>query len=114
MPESSRFIAGIYNYCDSWCQKCRLSERCLVFAERADTTSPANGEALDSPRALQFLRSRLRNAMKILRWITHSPAPRRERSSTETRLAVRRGPERPGGARRESSRPARSLRRLPT
>ena len=31
------FIAGIYNYCDRWCERCAFSSRCLVFAtERAD------------------------------------------------------------------------------
>ena len=32
-----RFIAGIYNYCDRWCERCPLSHRCLSYAmERAE------------------------------------------------------------------------------
>ncbi len=27
-----RFITGIYNYCDRWCERCPLTSRCLVFA----------------------------------------------------------------------------------
>ena len=30
-------IAGIYNYCDRWCERCPFTARCLVFAtEKAD------------------------------------------------------------------------------
>lgn len=32
-PESSsRFIPGIYNYCDRWCERCAFTSRCLTFA----------------------------------------------------------------------------------
>jgi hypothetical protein len=27
-----RFISGIYNYCDRWCERCPLSSRCLTYA----------------------------------------------------------------------------------
>jgi hypothetical protein len=30
--DESRFIAGIYNYCDRWCERCRFTDRCRVFA----------------------------------------------------------------------------------
>jgi hypothetical protein len=26
-----RFIPGVYNYCDRWCERCTLSSRCRVF-----------------------------------------------------------------------------------
>ena len=26
------FISGIYNYCDRWCERCRFTERCSVYA----------------------------------------------------------------------------------
>ena len=29
---STDFIAGIYNYCDRWCERCAFTARCLVFA----------------------------------------------------------------------------------
>ena len=40
-----RNIAGIYNYCDRWCERCRFSARCLTFrvsraAERGDPPPP--------------------------------------------------------------------------
>jgi hypothetical protein len=27
-----RFISGVYNYCDRWCERCPLTARCLNFA----------------------------------------------------------------------------------
>lgn len=30
--EAARFVAGIYNYCDRWCQRCLLRHRCLSYA----------------------------------------------------------------------------------
>ena len=29
-----RFVPGIYNYCDAWCDRCPFSERCLNYAMR--------------------------------------------------------------------------------
>ena len=34
MPD--RFIDGIYNYCDRWCERCPLTSRCRVFAVEAE------------------------------------------------------------------------------
>jgi hypothetical protein len=31
-PDDGRFIAGIYNYCDRWCERCRFTDRCRVYA----------------------------------------------------------------------------------
>ena len=27
-----RFIPGIYNYCDRWCERCAVTSRCLNYA----------------------------------------------------------------------------------
>ena len=27
------FIVGVYNYCDSWCDRCAFTSRCRVFAD---------------------------------------------------------------------------------
>ena len=36
----SRYIPGIYNYCDRWCEKCQFTSRCLVYAmEKEDVDS---------------------------------------------------------------------------
>ena len=30
------FIVGIYNYCDSWCDRCPFTSRCRVFADKCE------------------------------------------------------------------------------
>lgn len=32
LAKDKRFIPGIYNYCDRWCERCSLTHRCLNFA----------------------------------------------------------------------------------
>ena len=32
LAEDPRFIPGIYNYCDRWCERCPLTSRCMNFA----------------------------------------------------------------------------------
>ena len=32
LAESPEFIAGIYNYCDRWCERCPFTSRCMNFA----------------------------------------------------------------------------------
>ncbi|MBA7649428.1 hypothetical protein ES703_57225 [subsurface metagenome] len=32
LAEDPRFIPGIYNYCDRWCERCPLTSQCLNFA----------------------------------------------------------------------------------
>ena len=43
LSQNKQFIAGIYNYCDRWCERCQFTSRCLNFAlgeeESADPES---------------------------------------------------------------------------
>jgi hypothetical protein len=32
LAEDPRFIQGIYNYCDRWCERCPFTSRCMNFA----------------------------------------------------------------------------------
>ena len=32
LSEGERFISGIYNYCDRWCERCSFTSRCMHFA----------------------------------------------------------------------------------
>jgi hypothetical protein len=47
MPDG-RYIAGIYNYCDRWCERCPFTSRCRLFADekrlRAEAESSNNDE----------------------------------------------------------------------
>ncbi len=44
MAEAPKFIEGIYNYCDRWCERCPLTSRCLTYAmSQPEADSTASG-----------------------------------------------------------------------
>ena len=55
MP-SKRFIPGIYNYCDYWCERCAFTRRCrnyqmgeeLKRADRDENADPADRDAANA------------------------------------------------------------------
>ena len=32
-PTYNKFIPGVYNYCDRWCERCPLTNKCLLYAK---------------------------------------------------------------------------------
>jgi hypothetical protein len=42
-PERPRFIAGIYNYCDRWCERCRFQSRCRLYRDEQRMELVAEG-----------------------------------------------------------------------
>jgi hypothetical protein len=42
--KKERFIAGIYNTCDYWCQRCAFTQRCRNFAMGEELEREASGE----------------------------------------------------------------------
>jgi hypothetical protein len=48
--EHKSYIAGIYNYCDRWCEKCRFTAHCLLFTNESRIVTQEilkPGESLD-------------------------------------------------------------------
>jgi hypothetical protein len=43
LAEDPRFISGVYNYCDRWCERCPFTSRCMNYA--------LNEEEEDGPEA---------------------------------------------------------------
>lgn len=37
MGNDGRFIPGIYNWCDRWCERCAMTDRCRVFAREEES-----------------------------------------------------------------------------
>src|SRR3712207_1594506 len=43
MSDEERFIDGIFNYCDRWCERCPFTSRCRVYAmEEAAERQPGD------------------------------------------------------------------------
>ncbi|MGA2092401.1 MAG: hypothetical protein ABSH16_03200 [Sedimentisphaerales bacterium] len=45
LAKDPRFISGIYNYCDRWCERCAFTSRCMNYAMCEDV--PDNVESSD-------------------------------------------------------------------
>ena len=66
-PKKKRFIDGIYNYCDRWCERCAFTERCRVYDMERQAT--ADEESRDPKNAAfwQSLASILEKTKEMLR-----------------------------------------------
>ncbi len=42
LADSGRFIPGIYNYCDRWCERCTLRHKCLTYAHEQEMKEECN------------------------------------------------------------------------
>lgn len=49
MAKSGKFKPGIYNFCDRWCEKCKDTDRCFLFAqeEQGRTRRLSNAKVSD-------------------------------------------------------------------
>jgi hypothetical protein len=57
------FIVGIFNYCDRWCERCALTNRCRLFADMARADFEYGNGSLTEPR---LLRERRRLAAEMI------------------------------------------------
>jgi hypothetical protein len=67
--KKSKYIPGIYNYCDRWCERCDLTSRCLLFSRdskrRADHI--ARGEDPDDLKTvMDDVQSDLRESLEMI------------------------------------------------
>lgn len=53
MEVQDGFIVGIYNYCDRWCECCRFTSRCRLFADIAKHEAMAAGDQNEVAKAGQ-------------------------------------------------------------
>jgi len=56
------YIPGIYNYCDSWCERCPFTRQCRCFDPRQETAESDSKETI-----LETLHDSLQEAMDSLR-----------------------------------------------
>ena len=63
MEVQDGFIVGIFNYCDRWCERCPLTNRCRLFADMAEIDFEQGNGPLTEPR---LLRERRRLAAQMI------------------------------------------------
>jgi hypothetical protein len=47
LAKDPRFISGIYNYCDRWCERCNFTSRCLTYEQLPESSKSDDPEAHD-------------------------------------------------------------------
>jgi hypothetical protein len=63
-----RFIPGIYNYCDRWCERCPLSERCLNRAmELAEDDGDPATHDLSNQKFWDKLHQKFQDTLEMVR-----------------------------------------------
>ena len=67
LADSGRFIPGIYNYCDRWCERCPVTSRCLTFALTKELCADQDSSDIQNAAFWRHLADSLRVAGDLLR-----------------------------------------------
>ena len=67
LASDERFIAGIYNYCDRWCERCPQTSRCLNFSVSEEEFSDPEARDIRNEAFWKKLSEILGEALELLR-----------------------------------------------
>ena len=67
LAPDERFIAGIYNYCDRWCERCPQTSRCLNFSVSEEEFSDPEARDIGNEAFWKKLSGILGEALELLR-----------------------------------------------
>jgi hypothetical protein len=67
LASDGRFIAGIYNYCDRWCERCPQTSHCLNFSVSAEEFSDPEARDIRNEAFWKKLSEILRDALDLLK-----------------------------------------------
>ena len=67
LAANPRFIPGVYNYCDRWCERCPLSNRCLNHAmEQAEDNGDPGARDLSNRKFWDRLHRKFQSTLEML------------------------------------------------
>jgi hypothetical protein len=67
LARDERFISGIYNYCDRWCERCPQTSRCLNFSVSEEEFSDPEARDIGNEAFWKKLSGILGEALELLR-----------------------------------------------
>ncbi|MFB3886990.1 MAG: hypothetical protein ACE144_17330 [Thermodesulfobacteriota bacterium] len=67
LAADERFIPGIYNYCDRWCERCPQTQRCLNFSMSEEESSDPETRDIRNEAFWKKLSETLQEAIEMLR-----------------------------------------------
>lgn len=86
MEVQDGFIVGIFNYCDRWCERCPLTNRCRLFADSAEFDFEEGNGPLTEPR---ISREKRRLASQLIEMQAEAeeafrkPGPQQQRAASK-------------------------------
>ena len=66
LANSGRFIPGIYNYCDRWCERCTMTSKCLTYAHEQEMKSDDDGPEVNDMNNEKFW-EQIRMSFEVVR-----------------------------------------------
>ena len=67
IDEDSKYIPGIYNYCDRWCERCEFTSRCLTCTLAEEKFGDLDAHDINSEVFWQKLAETLQGALSMLK-----------------------------------------------
>ena len=67
LAADERFISGIYNYCDRWCERCPQTHRCLNFSLSKEEFSDPEAQDIRNEAFWRKLSGILQETLELLR-----------------------------------------------
>jgi hypothetical protein len=65
-----RFVSGIYNYCDRWCERCPVTAKCYLYWQEQQTEAEhraAGRDPDDWAVLLDDVKKQFEEAIRLLR-----------------------------------------------
>lgn len=66
LAEDPRFISGIYNYCDRWCERCSFTAHCLTYAMGEDAEDDAAAHDISNENFWQQMHAILQQTLEMI------------------------------------------------
>jgi len=67
LAEDPRFIPGIYNYCDRWCERCTMTSACLVYSTLEDASDDPAGLDLHNAEFWEDLQQIFQQTLELIK-----------------------------------------------
>ncbi|WP_194977126.1 hypothetical protein [Aquiflexum lacus] len=58
-------IPGIYNWCDRWCERCKMTSKCFLYAQEQEDRAIMDSD-LDQDEKMEKMREKLMETMEML------------------------------------------------
>jgi hypothetical protein len=69
LAKNPRFISGIFNYCDRWCERCPFTSRCLTYAMEAEENDDPESRDINNEAFWMKLQSIFQQTAEMIREI---------------------------------------------